>query len=149
MSGKIKSLQILRAMAFLGILTYHCEATNLGAWGVSVFLIMSGFLMVYNHIHSAIPCGMQNQASYARKKLRKLYPLHILMLIMILILLRNTLFHNLSIKSSLTTGLKIVSNVFLLQSWIPNSKYYYAMNGVSWYLSVMAFIYFVPLGVKK
>ena len=43
------SLQGIRAIAFLGIFLYHCELIETGPWGVSIFLILSGFLMSYNY----------------------------------------------------------------------------------------------------
>ena len=46
---KIDSLQALRAIAFGAIFIHHCGLKFGGGWGVSVFLILSGFLLVYNH----------------------------------------------------------------------------------------------------
>ena len=46
--NQLKSLQGVRALAFAGIFSSHCGCSDLGAWGVSVFFILSGFLMVYN-----------------------------------------------------------------------------------------------------
>ena len=36
---------------------------------------------------------------------------------------------------------------FLLQTWIPSSRFWFCLNGVAWYLSVQAFLYaiFPPL----
>lgn len=42
--GRIQSVQSLRAMAFLGIFTSHCQATSLGAWGgISFYNIVRFF----------------------------------------------------------------------------------------------------------
>ena len=46
---KIDSLQALRAIAFFGIFISHCGLIDFGKLGVSVFFIMSGFLMFYNY----------------------------------------------------------------------------------------------------
>ena len=48
---KLESLQAIRALAFLGICSGHCALTRLGAWGVAVFLNLSGFLLVYRHYY--------------------------------------------------------------------------------------------------
>lgn len=49
---KIQSLQGLRAVAFIFILISHCGINfgGFGEWGVSVFFILSGFLMSYNYV---------------------------------------------------------------------------------------------------
>ena len=38
-------------------------------------------------------------------------------------------------------------SIFLLQTWIPSSRFWFCLNGVAWYLSVQAFLYaiFPPL----
>lgn len=47
--NKLAALQGIRALAFLGIFSEHAGITHLGSWGVSCFLILSGFLMYYNY----------------------------------------------------------------------------------------------------
>lgn len=49
---KLDSLQAVRALAFLGIFLSHTGIKyfgTTGTWGVSVFFVLSGFLMVYNY----------------------------------------------------------------------------------------------------
>ena len=51
---KIKALEGLRGIAFFCVLLCHSElfgkiSESLGAWGVSVFLVLNGFLMTYNY----------------------------------------------------------------------------------------------------
>lgn len=49
---KIDGLQGLRAVAFIAIFISHTSVGNyskLGAWGVSIFLVLSGFVMVYSY----------------------------------------------------------------------------------------------------
>ena len=45
----ISSLQGLRAVAFLCVVISHCGAPWLGPWAISVFVALSGFLMVCNY----------------------------------------------------------------------------------------------------
>lgn len=44
---RINALQGLRGIGYLCVLSGHCTITKLGAFGVSIFFIMSGFLLTY------------------------------------------------------------------------------------------------------
>lgn len=44
---------------------------------------------------------------------------------------------------------KCISNIFLLQSLIPSSGFYYSFNGVSWYLSLTMVLYILFPYIKK
>ena len=72
----LPQFQGLRAVAFMAIFASHLFGFGaLGAWGVSVFFTLSGFLMVYSHWFQ------EKEPSFGirfpREKIRKLYPLHI------------------------------------------------------------------------
>ena len=142
---RIISLQGLRAVAFLGIFLSHVvggKLTGLGAWGVSVFLIMSGFLMAISY--SSKNDNLKFSFHFAWKKIKRLYPLHIctmlvMFLIFLMIILKNTepisrIFHLLG---------EIVLHTLLVQIWIPDPAWYATLNGVSWYLCVCFFSYLV------
>ncbi len=54
MTNRIKSFDGIRVIAFIGVILSHLSSrTNIpydaGVAGVSVFIILSGFLMAYNH----------------------------------------------------------------------------------------------------
>ena len=54
MRKQIESLQILRAIAFLEIFLGHCGITFFtGAFGVSIFIVLSGFCMALNYLPKA------------------------------------------------------------------------------------------------
>ena len=76
---RINSIQGLRAIAFLAIFISHTGIGSLGAlgaWGVSVFFVLSGFLMMYNYYNKeSIPkFGFR----FAWNKIKKLYSLHVI-----------------------------------------------------------------------
>lgn len=48
-----------------------------------------------------------------------------------------------SIKSVGSLALKLSLNIFLLQTWFPHSSINQSLNGVAWYLSALAFLYFL------
>lgn len=76
---KIDSLQSLRTYAFLGILMQHCSLIRLGNWGgVSLFFALSGFVLAYSYIDKTIPINIKSICCFAWSKIKRLYPLHIL-----------------------------------------------------------------------
>ncbi|MFR9067877.1 MAG: hypothetical protein ACLVJH_14395 [Faecalibacterium prausnitzii] len=52
-----------------------------------------------------------------------------------------------SARGVLSCAAQLVVSIFLLQTWIPSSRFWFCLNGVAWYLSVQAFLYaiFPPL----
>ncbi len=141
---KIDSLQVLRTFAFLGIFTSHSHIfPPLGAWGVSVFFILSGFLMSYNYVERELEYGFLFSLKFSLLKIKKLYLLHI---IMTLAAIPYQLYITENLKSIKTIGIlisKLLLNLTLLQTWSPYLSWYGSFNGVSWFLSVLMFCYFV------
>ena len=70
----ISSLQGLRAVAFLCVVLSHCGAPWLGPWAISVFVALSGFLMVCNYYDRPRTApGLQSAIAFSFKKIRRLY----------------------------------------------------------------------------
>lgn len=136
---KILSLQGIRALCFLGIFLEHSGVISLGSWGVEVFFVLSGFLMTYNYYDRKIE---ESNLKFAFRKIKKLYPLHIIMMVFVILLCPHGLYWN-SIRKSIISLAKLIFNIFLMQSWIPKSEFYFSLNSVSWYLSTATFLYFV------
>ncbi len=69
-SKKITSLQCLRGIAFLGIFFQHCGIGLWGTQGVSVFLVLSGFLMVYTYYsrEEELPHNLKNAVIWGVKR---------------------------------------------------------------------------------
>ena len=141
---KIDSLQVLRTFAFLGIFLSHSHIfPPLGAWGVSVFFILSGFLMSYNYADRKLEFGVLQSLKFSLSKIKRLYLLHVLMTI---IAIPYQLYITNNIKELKTIGdllAKLFLNLTLLQTWIPYMSWYGSFNGVSWFLSVLMFCYFL------
>ncbi len=138
---RIDSLQILRGLAFLGVFTTHCKISSLGVWGVSIFIILSGFLMVNRYYDIKLSLSPICALKFAIRKIRKIYHLHIVMLIANLLIpvffKGSTVLHEIKINA-----IKILLNVLMIQAWIPSSSWYFSMNDVAWYLSCCLFFYF-------
>ena len=142
---KIESMQVLRALAFIGVVLSHCGFNDsTGAWGVSIFIVMSGFLSVYNHFddYTLTKISVKENMSFSINKILKLYLLHILMTMVAVLQIIISWIRGLS---DLTGELfaKLILNVFLLQSWIPNNQWYCSLNSVAWFLSTCGFLYFI------
>lgn len=136
----IDSLQALRAWAFMGVFLTHTDimSLKLGAWGVSVFFILSGFLMTYSYFGKKRieSVSFTKNISFAWNKMKYLYPLHIITMLAMSIFM----FTGEGTIPIPQASVRIFLNVLLLQCWTPIQS---GINGVSWYLCVAMFLYFL------
>lgn len=141
---RLVSLDIIRVLAFLGVFSSHADLSSLGPWGASAFFLLSGFLLSFNACKSRheIKCSFQSSIKYSRTKIKKLYFLHIAMIIAMLPFRVNWLIKYYSLSHLNLLLQQIVTNLLLIQSWIPSNTYYYSFNAVAWFLSTSAFLYF-------
>lgn len=136
-TNRISQFQGLRAVAFLAIFISHANVGPfgaLGAWGVSVFFVLSGFLMMYSYLprEKSPKFGF----NFAWIKIKKLYLLHIAMMLVAV------LYKLIDFKDSISKLLvDILLHSTLVQAWIPYSKYYSTLNGLAWFLCVSFFLY--------
>lgn len=82
---RLISLEVIRGMAFLGVFFSHTGVLNnffgcLGQWGVSIFLILSGFVMTYSYFEKdrIKKVSIKDNFLFACSKLKKIYILHII-----------------------------------------------------------------------
>ena len=148
---QIKSLQALRALAFIGIFLCHADVNiNWSALGVSIFFVLSGFLMVYQYEGKELSVGIKDNLLFSWKKISKLYPLHIVMMVLsVLRILLLYLKNGVGLKKYIFLFGKIFLNITLLQTWVPHHDINVSINGVAWYLSVALFLYFLFPYLKK
>lgn len=127
----ISSLQALRGIAFLGIASFHCGLSLFGSWSVSVFFMLSGFLTMRSNMNKTFQCSFKNNIVFSLKRIAKLYPMYVITTIAMIFI------HN-------SFSPKIIAiNLFLVQSWIPDSNIFYSLNGVAWFFSDLLFIYMI------
>ena len=140
MNATLQSLRfVFVMMIFMSHFAYHgiSPFDAGGDSGVAFFFLLSGFTMSMGYGRS-IADGSFRFGHYLRRRLLKVYPLHLLCLLLFLVLFRPLLDAILPL------------NALLLQSWIPDSAYYFSYNSVSWFLSSLLFSYLLfPIAYRK
>lgn len=139
----IDSIQGLKGLAFLGVFfshTGHPFFQGSGAWAVSLFFCISGFLCIYkkqNSMEETEKPTFKYCLGYLKYRIGKLYVLHIITTVISLPLL----FLGEGVSNIENVVVALFSNLLLVQEWIPLSLR--SINGVSWYLCVLAFLLFM------
>ena len=137
---KIQSIIVLRAFAFLGIFLLHAGCpVHWSNFGVSIFFVLSGFLLAYRHPKSEFGGGI----GFAISHIQKVYPLHVLTMCMaaVISLVAIMIDHTNVIANLVKLGIKVFLNLTLLQSWYPSVRINVSLNGVAWFLSSIFFCY--------
>lgn len=148
---RIDAFQGFRGYAIILIFFSHCNfSTNsygmnstiwLGGLGVSLFIMLSGYLVAYN-------TGDSNQIipiKTIKKRLIRFYPLHLITFLIALPFSIKAFIRESILYSLFRLGL----NIFLIHSWIPSSSIYFSFNAVSWYLSLTLFFLMMSSLTKK
>lgn len=136
----IQNLVSLRFIFIFLIYLSHAGAIGFppfdfgGEVGVAFFFMLSGFVLSLRY-GSKIEQQQFQHKRFVWHQLSKFYPLHILLIaIMVILGWRN-------IDSDFI--LKLIPSIFLIQSWIPDVDYYFVGNAVSWFLADILFLYIV------
>lgn len=132
-------------MSHITRLNYY--ENGLGYAGVSLFIILSGFLMFYNHgdeIDGNMPVSglWKAGAAYYRKGLGKFYTEHMVTFAFAALLQAYWLVRWPSVEGFWGAVQTAVPNILLLNSFIPKGEYYFSYNAVSWFLCDILFFYF-------
>ena len=143
-SNRIQTIQVLRAIAFMEIFLGHCGVTFFtGSFGVSIFIVLSGFCMAMNYLPKIenIQTSFAANVKYAVSKIKNLYGLHLVMLVCAYLLAK--------MPTSVGAIKRLVMDALLVQSWSPHADDYFSYNGVAWYLSTYLFILILAPWVMK
>ena len=130
----IETLQSLRFIFIMMIFMSHFAYRGIGPFdaggdcGVAFFFMLSGYVVSLGYGRQ-IREGSFHFGRFLRKRFWKLYPLHLLCLLFWLV-----------VSHDVIDG-RVVLNILLLQSWIPDNEYYFSCNSVSWFLSCLLFCY--------
>lgn len=105
--------------------------------GVSFFYILSGFILTYTY-NESILLNTFSFKEFIIKRITKLYPLHILTLILSVPLSLNGFRRETAFWFT-----KLIINGILIQSWFLNDHLYWSFNAPSWSISNELFYYLV------
>lgn len=146
-----EGIQALRGVAIILIVLSHYNAvlgvfpwaSSFGAIGVDIFVVISGFLS-YALSQKFERVSVRKRIKITQSKIKKFYGMHIAVEIFMLILFCvNQCIYGVNWLEIMATAVGIVAATFLLQSYVPIRKVYYALNGVAWYLSDSVWFYFI------
>lgn len=133
----IKTLQALRFVFIALVVASHIIGKSFdfgGECGVSFFFMLSGFILAYAY-GGQVEAGIFGRRRFLLRQLSKFYPLHVLMMWVMVVL---------DARLGVTySALKLLAQLFLLQSWVPADSFYFVANGSSWFLSDLLFFYVV------
>lgn len=142
-SSNLYSLQTLRfVMIFLIFIDHFLGGQTppfnyFGEYCTAFFFILSGFVISLRYDNKVLKTDFSHKAFF-KKRISKIWPTHISLLLLALILSPS-----LPLFGGLGHAAKCVVNALLLQSWVPDSNFYWFGNAVAWFLSNMAFCYFL------
>ena len=141
----LPALTGLRFFAAIAIVLHHMRGTfgfptdvltqvPLGN-GVSFFYVLSGFILTYVY-HDA--GGSTARGKFLLARFARVWPLHLVTFVLICLVI--------SPVSQVGTEdglLAAFLNLTLLHAWMPDYRYFFSFNSVSWSLSVEAFFYLI------
>lgn len=160
---EILPLTSLRFLAALYVFLFHihlrwplddkasplAKFISLGAVGMSIFFILSGFVLAYRY-------GQNNSLplkKYAFERFSRIYPVYIVAAVVTIPWLFSSLPSDAgSVKQAVQAIFIVVADILLIQAWMPQ-LFGYWNNGGSWSISVEMFFYalfpFVLVKIKN
>jgi peptidoglycan/LPS O-acetylase OafA/YrhL len=151
--AKLDALTSLRFFAAMLVLFSHALPTFFVsstetletiplAQGVSFFFVLSGFILTY--IHPRLDT-VSTSLLFLRARVARVFPAHIFTAFLSLGVAAFSLQH-----LNRTTWCILISNILMLQAWIPQSRFYFSLNPPSWSISTEFFFYLAfPFLIQK
>ena len=136
----LHALTSLRFFAAGGVVLFHMGGLMPFGYvfglanGVSLFFVLSGFILTYNY-----PVLRDNIGRFYLARFARLWPVHIFTLGLVMVLIPD-----LGTWAASERGMMyLLGNILLLQSWVPTGGSVFSFNGVSWSISTEIFFYAV------
>lgn len=102
-----------------------------GYVGVTFFILLSGFILTVKYFPVFCKPHTFSIQSFYIKRILRIYPMHVITLLLSLPL----------VQSMRNFTMLFLANLFLIQSFFPNTEYYFSFNIVSWILSDLLVFY--------
>jgi peptidoglycan/LPS O-acetylase OafA/YrhL len=106
-------------------------------FGVDLFFIISGFIIF--HVYSNKLTSLLPYLKYMRRRFARLYPLHLLTLLLVVVL--GYAFHDFTVHPVLYRTGAFWANLFMVSAWWPHTQL--SFNFAAWSISVEIFCYIV------
>lgn len=142
---KLDALTSLRFFAAAMIVVGHAHPI-FGSWGiataaplnqgVSFFFVLSGFILAYNY---PVLANSTEVRRFWLARFARVWPLHAITCLMWIALIYN--FDRSTYFPGYEGLARLLTNLLLLQAWIPLHDWALSFNGVSWTLSAEFFFY--------
>ncbi|MCX5880717.1 MAG: acyltransferase [Deltaproteobacteria bacterium] len=105
---------------------------------VSFFFVLSGFILVY--VYPSLK-GMKDVSRFLIARFARIWPLHVVTFLLVLLFIPA----NLRNRGGMDIPSLILTNLCMVQSWVPIWNYYFSYNWLSWAISTeFAFYLFFP-----
>lgn len=144
MKPRLERMESLRAIACIAVFTYHSYLSNNSYWSINIFFTLTAFLMTYNGLAKIdrYPTGVLGCARFAWGRVKKLYPLYFISLLILILRIVILAPENPPVEQLITFAKQFVLCALLIQSWPPETSWAFAFNVVGWYISTSIFLYF-------
>ncbi len=140
--SKMDSIQALRALAFAGVFIGHFFVRGWSHFAVSTFFVLSAFLLALKSPEDSGKCSFAEAVKTSVRRMSKLYPLHIITMIMAIPYFFIT--EGIANAGNAVKLIKqIVLNVLLITSLYPDAEMASSLNRVAWFLSSIFFLYII------
>ena len=154
-TGHLRALTGLRFIAAFHVVMFHLAPresvprvllplVNTGYVGVSLFYVLSGFILAYTYTRSS-PIAPQQRPRFWQARFARVYPVYLFGLLVALVHFGMWVVDKFQQDSVAVAagkvGLTAFANLFLLQAWITATIAQW--NSPGWSLSCEAFFYFV------
>ena len=109
--------------------------------GVSLFFVLSGFILTYTYANLASP---RESIKFILLRLARIWPVHAVTAVFAIFFLSHKWAGHAYV---------LAPNLLLLQDWLPIQDFFFSLNAVSWSVSAELFFYccfpFLSLGFKR
>lgn len=142
MKQKLNGLSVIRALACIGVLLAHTGFLYMDSVGkccVSLFLILSGFVMTYSYYGTGriSKPSISGNIKFSFHKIKGLYPLYLVTMCAMAVFL---MVGEDKFQASHLAAL-VGTNLLIIQEWLPIEGS--SINFVSWYFCTVTCAYFV------